>query len=273
MAKPRDSTVKSVRRALQLLSLFTPRRPEWSVSDLARATGLHKSVVARLMATMAASGFVVQDAETKLYRIGPAAFAVGSVFQPYQMLDRIARPVLEALAQRSGHSATLGVPDGDRFMIVQSVSGNLSIRVAFEVGERPYYHGASIGKALLAEMPEERVRQIVGPNPLPKITPYTIGTVEKLLVELARVREKGVAFTWEESIIGVGGVAAAVRNAYGECVAAVGIAYPTHLVTEQEIETLAQMVRAAADEISRKIGVLSLGDNPGSAPELKRSDL
>ncbi|MEA2526666.1 MAG: IclR family transcriptional regulator, acetate operon repressor, partial [Thermomicrobiales bacterium] len=82
-------TVQSVQRALQLLSLFAPhrtrlapRRTLWTVSDLARATGLHKSVVARLMATMALDGFVVQDPATKAYRIGPQAFAVGSAYEP-----------------------------------------------------------------------------------------------------------------------------------------------------------------------------------------------
>ncbi|MCA9858842.1 MAG: helix-turn-helix domain-containing protein, partial [Thermomicrobiales bacterium] len=97
------SAIQSVQRALGLLSLFAPsrthpvpQRKEWSVTELAKESGLHKSVVARLMATMAHDGFVIQNPTTRRYSIGPQAFAVGSSYEPLRVLDQIARPAMEA---------------------------------------------------------------------------------------------------------------------------------------------------------------------------------
>jgi DNA-binding IclR family transcriptional regulator len=102
---------------MQLLSLFAadstepiPRRSHWSVSDLARATELHKSVVARLMATIALHGFVVQDLMSKAYSIGPEAFAAGSAYESYTFMNRIARPVMESLTRECVHASYVGAP-------------------------------------------------------------------------------------------------------------------------------------------------------------------
>lgn len=251
-------SIQSVQRALQLLKRFAPDRPQWSVTELARSTGLHKSVVTRLMATMALEGFVVQDPTTRTYSIGPQAFAVGSMYRPYALLEQLARPVLQDLMIRSNHSTSLGVPAGDRFLTLISIQSNQSIRVAFEVGQQPYYHSASVGKALLAGMDNDRIRELLGPGPLPKVTPYTTESLDALLEELERIRETGIAISREESIIGVGGVAAPVKNSLGECIAAVGIAYPAHVVTEADITEFGRLVREGAETLSQAIGSLSL---------------
>src|SRR5437868_6924381 len=114
MSEALRQPIQSVRRAMKLLSAFTPERSQWSVSDLGRWSGLHKSVVARLMATMAMDGFVVQDPVTRTYTIGPQCFAVGSAYEPYTMLDRIARPIMQELALATGHACALGVPVGSQ---------------------------------------------------------------------------------------------------------------------------------------------------------------
>ncbi|MEA2584906.1 MAG: IclR family transcriptional regulator, acetate operon repressor [Thermomicrobiales bacterium] len=256
-------TVQSVQRALQLLSLFAPhrmrlapRRTLWTVSDLARATGLHKSVVARLMATMALDGFVVQDPATKAYRIGPQAFAVGSAYEPLTVLDRVARPVMTALTERCGHASYLGVPAGSHWVFLIAVESPRSVRVTIEVGENRYYHSDSIGKSLLSGIEDEQIRVLVGPDPLPKVTPNTIDRVQALLAEVARVRSDGVAFNREESIVGAGSVAVPIRDGRGAIVAGLSIVYPTHIVTAEEVDELKDHVRQAGAQISQQLGTL-----------------
>src|SRR4029079_2523036 len=133
----------SVQRALRLLSLFgAPHGPEgkhrtdWTVSDLARTTGLHKGVVGRLMATMASSGFVVQNPLTRSYTVGPQAFAVGRGYEPYRALNEVARPRMEALTAECGHASSLGVRAGDEIMYIIVVESVRSLRVSFQPGER-----------------------------------------------------------------------------------------------------------------------------------------
>ena len=75
MHEPAGS-IRSVQRAMQILGKFGTIRKSWGVMDLSRETGLHKSVVTRILATMAHEGFVVQDPESRAYSAGPKAFAV-----------------------------------------------------------------------------------------------------------------------------------------------------------------------------------------------------
>lgn len=261
MSEREGGTVQSVKRAMQLLSLFAPHRTplappraQWTVTDLARATGLHKSVVTRMMATMAQEGFVVQDPVSKAYSVGPLAFAVGNAYRPHLVLSQAARPVMEELTATCGHASYLGVPAGHHYVFVVAVESTRSIRVTIEIGERRLYHSGAIGKVLLAALPDDRIRQIVGPDPLPKVTPYTLDRMDQLLEEVNEVRRSGIAYNREEAIVGVGSVAVGVHDARDECVAALGIVYPTHIVTDAEIEALVPLVRAAGAEISQRLG-------------------
>lgn len=263
--------IQSVQRAMKLLSAFTPERRQWSVSDLARWSGLHKSVVARLLATMALDGFVVQDPTTRTYTIGPQGFAVGSAYEPYTILDRIARPVMQDLAVASGHACALGVPVAREFMYLIVVEGPRStpIRVTIEVGARRPYHAAAIGKILLARMSPAHVREILGDGPLPKLTPHTIDSVERMDAELAEVRRTGIAISRQEAIVGAGAVAAGITNALEETIAGVNVTYPVYLVEEHEIATLARLTAEAAGRISQRVGAMSFAE-PYRRPDAQR---
>jgi len=245
---PSATTVRSVARAFELLSMFTPRHAEWTVGALAKATGINKSVVTRLMATMANAGFVAQDSQTRTYRVGGKAFAVGNSFSPYIMLSRLARPVLEDLTAQCGYSCSVGVPDGDRFMTCVSIQST-SIRVAPEAGQRQYYHGSSVGKALLAGMTEDQLGRIIQDAPLPALGPNTMTTAEALRADLQRIRERGYSITSEESSLLVGGVAAAIGMRDGGVLAAIGIAYPVHLVSDEMVAVLGKQVIAATGQL------------------------
>lgn len=263
--------VQSVQRALQLLSLFAPHRmrlapwrKEWTVSDLARTSGLHKSVTARLMATMALDGFVIQDPVTKAYRIGPQAFAVGSAYEPLTVLDHVAKATMEELTAKHGHASYIGVPAGRHYVFVLAVESTRSIRVSIEIGESRDYHAGAIGKILLAGMDDRQVLDLVGPDPLPQLTPRTIATVDDLLDELATIRQTGVAFNREESILGASSVAVGIRNKTGETIAGLAIVFPTHVVDQEELGTLIAAVREAGAAISQRLGALE-GGQPVSA--------
>src|SRR5258707_15622281 len=108
----------SVRRALRLLQTFNRYHTRRSVGELAQATGLHKSIVTRLMATMAHEGFVVQDPLTRRYMIGPMLFSAGSLYEPAAMYREVAEPVLNDLAANTGYTCGIGVPIGSEVYMV-----------------------------------------------------------------------------------------------------------------------------------------------------------
>lgn len=235
-----------------------PHRRHWSVSDLARASGLHKSIVARMMATMAREGYVVQDPVTRQYSVGPQAFAVGYSYEPYAVLNTVARPSMEALTQEVGHASFLGVPAGSHYVFVLSIESRRSIRVTIEMGERRNFHSGAIGKVLLAGMSDEAIRDVMGPDPLPELTPFTITSMERLLAEIAEVRRTGIAFNRQEAIIGVGSIAVGVTDIRGQIVAGLGILYPSHVVSDEEKLLLIPPLKETGATISQRLS--SIGD-------------
>jgi IclR family acetate operon transcriptional repressor len=260
------NSVQSVQRALTILAQFGRARHRWSVTDMARATGLPKSVVARQLSTMAQQQFLIQDPVSKHYSVGPEAFAVGSVYEPYAVFHQITRPVMNDLTNLTGHSTTIGVPAGDRFMIIDTLQSRASLRVAFEIGERPYYHAAAIGRLLLAAMPMGQVLDIVGPEPLPRVTPRTITSLEALERELNIIRSRGVSVSLEESIIGVGAVAAGIADASGIWTAGIASVFPMHSVSDAEIEQITDATVDAARLLSSRLRSFAPRAHPSVRP-------
>ncbi|MFN8592055.1 MAG: IclR family transcriptional regulator [Thermomicrobiales bacterium] len=248
---------QSVSRALQLLALFGPRNTQWTVTDLARESGLHKSVVTRLMATMAASGFVVQDSVSKSYGVGPRAFTVGTAYRPYTLLNRVARPIMQDITSRCGYATSLGVPAGDKYVYLMATESDRAVRVAREMGELLDYHANATGRVLLADLPDDEIRALIGPDPLPKVTPYTVDSYDQLMLEIRSIRERGISFNREEAALGAGGVACPIRNDEGRCVAGLSVVYPIHVVSDEEIGRIADSVRDGAVRISERIGSFS----------------
>jgi len=142
--------------------------------------------------------------------------------------------------------------------------------VAFEIGERPHYHSAAIGKVLLAGMTDEQVCEIVGDDSFPAITKHSITELDALRAELTRIRASGYALSDQESIIGVGAVAAPLTNAHGSTVAGISVVYPSHLTPETEIEALIELIKEYAVRASERIGVLALPQHISQMPRPRR---
>jgi DNA-binding IclR family transcriptional regulator len=245
-----DSSIRSVQRAMRLLGMFTAKRPTWSVSDLSRETGLHKSVVTRVMATMARDGFVLQDPANRMYSVGPKAFAVGSIYRPQETLGIIARPAMLGITEECGHATSVGVPAGKRFIYLLVNDSRMPVRVAAEVGEERDYHANAIGKVLLAGMSDEQIEAVLDAGELRRYTEHTILDRTALFAELRRVRSTGMAENREEAMIGVGARAAPIVDAAGRWIAAISVVFPVHLVDHDAIAGMESLVVRAAREIS-----------------------
>jgi DNA-binding IclR family transcriptional regulator len=260
----------SVRRALRLLQAFDRHHPRRSVGELATLTGLHKSIVTRLMATMAREGFVVQDPSTRRYMIGPMLFSAGSLYEPAAMYRVVSEPVLNELATRTRYTCGIGVPIGNEVIMVAVVEAPVAngIRVSMSVGNRrPSYIG-STGKVILSGMADHQVRSLLGDGALEQWTPNTPATVDQLLRELAVIRGRGYATNREESVLGSGGVAAPVVDRVGAVTAGLFITFPVQFVAEDDMHALAQLAVDAAQRISRQLGGAMLS-SPWAETEVK----
>ncbi len=250
---PHGSPVQSVGRALTILQILADHGGELGVTDLGRRLGVHKATASRLVATLAEHGLVERNPLTDKYRLGFGVVRLAAAKVARIDLVQQARPVLEQLAERTGETVNLAILDEEWAVNIDQVTGARAVVSVSWVGKRTPLHATSSGKVLLAHAPAE-VRDRVLAGSLPRLTRRTIVDPVVLRRQLADVIAQGYAFTVEELEVGLNAVAAPVRRAGGEVVAAISVSGPAYRVTPARIPMLGQVVRLAAGEISRRMG-------------------
>lgn len=249
-------TAPAVEAALSILETLGAT-PEMGVTDLARKLGLGKSSVYRLLATLARRGYVEKNPQSERYRLTYRLFAVASPAADRFGLREAAHPVMQRLAAQTGETVNLGVLDGTRVVNLHRVESRHLLRVHLEVGHGAPAHATALGKVLLAALePAELSRRLRGRR-LEALTRHTIRDRRTLGKALARVREQGVALDDEECSLGLRCVAAPILDHRGSVVAALSISGPTHRLPDPVLPRRGEEVRAAAREISRRLGYSS----------------
>ncbi|MCA9860333.1 MAG: IclR family transcriptional regulator, partial [Thermomicrobiales bacterium] len=170
-----------------------------------------------------------------------------------------------ALTEACGHASYIGVPAGRHYVFLIAVESTRSVRVTIDVGENRAYHSGAIGKVLLADLDDDEVIELTGTAPFPQLTPKTIVSPNDLLKEIAEIRQTGVAFNREESILGASSIAVAIRDSNERAVAGLAIVFPSHIVDDEEIARFVPLVQATGREISHRLGALHLDSFEGNS--------
>ena len=247
------SGVRSVDRAASLLLALGESQGEAGVTELARRLGLHKSTASRLLATLQRRGLVEQDDETGKYRLGLVVIRLAERAERTLDLRSIALPELERLARATHETAGLGVLDADRVLFVAQVDGPNLIASGDWTGRASTLHANASGKVLLASLAEREVLRIVRLG-LTQYTDRTLTELEPLLAELARARRRGYATAASELEQGLNAVAAPVRDARGQVIAAVEVWGPAFRLSPRRLPELAAQARETAAAITVRLG-------------------
>ncbi|MHA6630268.1 IclR family transcriptional regulator [Pseudonocardia sichuanensis] len=249
------NVITALRRGLDILDMFRADRPVVGIGEMAEELGIHKSSTSRLAATLAASGYLVATSAGS-YVLGPRIGALGSLVAARQDLAAVITPFLADLVEATGETGHLAVLDGDIANTVQVVDGWHTVRMHSWVGKRSPAHCSSMGKALLAGLPDDAVHALYPTGELPELTEHTIRTVSGLQEETAKIRRAGFCLDDEELEIGLRCVAAPVFSPSGVVDASISISGPSQRVTRERMLVLADLVRWHAWQASVARGVL-----------------
>lgn len=254
-----DYHVRVLDRAIAILSELANRSDGLRVVELADAVRLHKSTVHRLLAVLTKNGFVEKKPRCQTYSLGWRLFELGMAASSHLNLLDAAKPCVNRLALETGETAHLGVLRERSLVSLLSAESQYSVRTPATVGRHTPLHCVSQGKAILAYLPAQNVEHILSGYPLKAFTRNTITDRERLLAELALVRERGYAVDNEEFEEGLRCIGAAVRNGAGLPIAAIGIAGPTFRVGGKVLPALSRQVTEVAAELSNLMAVGSWG--------------
>lgn len=248
----RDPGVRSVDRAVGILDVLA--QGGWRTgAEVARELGVHRSTALRLLGTLERHALVERDTRSAKYRLGRRLPQLASVVTGESDLRTLARPVCEGLAAALGETVTLDVLVGDEIVPIEQATGSTSVVSVNWLGRRTPIHSTASGKVILAFAPEA-VRQRLLAAPLERSTPHTITDRAGLETQLAAALGDGFARTYEELEVGLDAVAAPVRAAGGEVVAALDVSGPSHRLRADGRPELVQLTRDAAADLSRRLG-------------------
>jgi DNA-binding IclR family transcriptional regulator len=255
MATTRRDSVQSLERAFDLLEALA-EGGELGVTELAERTGLVPSTAHRLLATLAKRDYVTQNAISGRYLLGYKVVEVASGLEHrLSRLRAAARPHLESVQQATGETANLVILDGDHVVYVDQVEGTRRVRMFTVVGTAALAHTTGSGKAILAYGPPEVVTTLYADRePLERLTPRTLVTLEELREDFRRIRRRGYAIDHEEHEEGVGCVAAPLFDHTGRPCAAISVSGPSARIVDADTAELAALLVEHGGKISEALG-------------------
>ncbi len=248
------SGVQSVERIFALIERLAAHPAGASLQRLAQETELAKSTVHRLLASLVALGYAVQDGENGRYRLTLKMFELSSGIVNSMDIMSVAKAHLERLAQRTGEAVHLVIRDGQDIVYIYKTE-NGPMRMSSRVGLRSPLYCTGVGKAILATLPPEAVAEIWAHSSPQKLTDRTVTDLARLQAQLDQVRANGYAVDDEENELGVRCVAVAIPGSDGRADTAFSISGLTPYMTPERLRRIAAMALDARTDILADLGL------------------
>ena len=245
--------VQTLDRALHLLRLIA-EQDGLPLSELSQQLDIPAPTAYRLLSTLQAHGVASFDEASQHWLVGVETFRMGSAFLHRTRVADMGRHLMQELMEACGETVNLAIEQDGDVVFVSQVESAEPIRAFFRPGTRGDIHASGIGKALLAEFSDRRVRTIADSKGLQQFTEHTLTNIEALRTELATIREQGWSVDNEEKNLGMRCVAAPIYNEFGEAIAGVSVSGPTVRITQNKIAEFGPQVKDCAMQITESIG-------------------
>jgi IclR family acetate operon transcriptional repressor len=247
----RAGDIRAVTRAISVLAAFEDVE-DLSLADLAERTRLPKPTVFRLALTLENSGLLSRSAEGHLFSLGPRLVSIARL-----VLDRglsaTARPLMEALHRRFGHTVNLSVLDGSEMLFLDVIESRASLRMVAGIGAREPMHATAAGKAVAAELEADEFDALLGHRSLHALTPHTITSRTQLQAQLHEIRDRGYSTDLGEFRVGAHCVASAIVGRHG-VIGGISLSATVDQLPEKDFPMVGGAVREATDAISAALG-------------------
>ena len=245
----RSDFVQSLERGLAVIRAFDRSHPELSLSEVAVATGVTRAAARRFLLTLAELGYVRSDG--RFFSLSPRVLELGYAYLSSLSLPEVAEPHLERLVAEVNESSSVSVLDAFDVVYVARVPTSRIMTVAINVGTRFPAYATSMGRVLLAGLPDDELEAYLKDIRLERLTARTVSSAAALRAELQRVRAQGWAMVDQELEEGLRAVAAPIRDRAGRVVAAVNVsAHASRTTLERMRRDLVPPLVAAAARIS-----------------------
>lgn len=246
--------VKSVKKAIHVLKLFSSKRDTLSLSDISKELNVHKSTAYRIAVTLVEGGLLRWNNSNGTYSLGLGILELSSTLLSSLELRTQARPHMIHLQQETGDTVHLGVLDQGEVIYLDKIEGEKGIRLYSKVGVRAPCHCTALGKALMADLPDSLVRQILKEKGMYAYTGETITSISDFLEHLSIIRANGYAIDVEEHEPLVHCIAVPIRDHTSSTVAAVSNTTIIKRFEEDLLNNYIDLIKETGRNISIEMG-------------------
>jgi IclR family transcriptional regulator, pca regulon regulatory protein len=225
--------VLSLARGLEVLESFEGHTEGQSVADVARSTGLSRAAARRLLITLEQLGYA--ECAGRVYRLKTRVLKLGFSYLTSTSLPTIAQPILERITETVRESSSMSVLEGDEIVYLARSAAKRVMSVGLSVGSRLPAYCTSMGRVLLAALPEEELTRYLDRVELKALTPKTVTEKDELCAILRRVQAQDFALADEELELGLRSIAVPIRNRQNRVLAAINIGVHAARVSAAEM--------------------------------------
>ena len=210
--------IQVISRAAKVLRALKGKPEGLSLSAIAKEVDLPRSTVQRIVSALATEGFLISASPTSRVRLGPGLVSLGSAAKAD--IDRVILPHMKNLSVEVQETVDLSVQDGTSMIFIdQVIADSQKLRAVSSVGDAFPIHSCANGKAILANMTDVEINELLMSDDLTSLTDYTLKSKASLMNEIEKVRKKGVAYDREEHCEGVCAIGIAIQDPYGRNIA------------------------------------------------------
>lgn len=243
---------ESAERVADVLLSFARSDAPMGVSSIARDLDLSKAVVHRILQSLVSRNLVQYSSESRDYRLGAAAAALGA--QALRQLDirSVARVPLMELRDATGETTTLSLLSADKRTYIDQFESPNEVKMTVELGRMHPLHAGASSRAILAHLPPAFVERVINEG-LSRTTKHTITVPEDLLSSLADVREHGYSRSYGERQSDAGAIAAPIFGPHHEVIGSISVCGPIARFTDERVSSFAPLLVSTAERISQHL--------------------
>lgn len=245
---------RSVRRAMDILSLMLARGEPVTVAEIISELGIPKSTAYELVRTLGDADYIAPASRGAGLFIGRRLYELGMAYRNHVDLLRDGAQIVEELRDETGETVQLSVLDNQLMMVVLKEEGRGYLRIISNVGTRVPVNWAAAGRLLVSDRTDAELIKLLKATIRQSPTGKAVMNVTKLIAQIRKYRRLGYAIELNEANEHAGCIAAPIVDASGCCIAAISVVVPEQRLTKPNRDRLIASVKGAAERLSRRLG-------------------
>jgi DNA-binding IclR family transcriptional regulator len=245
--EPIESRLKTTETSLEVVEALY-KLEGGRIEEIAEYLNAAPSTVHRHLTTLRARDYVTKEGD--VYQLGLQFLTIGGYIQYSERGYQLAKDKVQQLALMTNERVQFITEEHGQRVYIHASVGENAVQTDAHIGKRGSLHCSAAGKAILAALPKERVEEIIDTQGLPQVTPNTITDRKALFEELEAIKERGVAFNREESIIGLNAAGTVIQRSDGSVLGAISISGPAQRFKGDKLQKeIPDLLLGATNEI------------------------